>query len=189
MGIEKLKHSLLSEAKEEAQQIVQSAQSHVSGMLQEEKAREKKLRDTAEKEVKRTLEEQRNERVAWARLEAKRIGAEVREDAIKNVLEDFFNTLAKSRKSPEYKKFMKNSIPTAVAELEGKVTIHVVKGDKALVPKVKGAKVTEDLKGLGGALVESADGRIRVDLRLETLVDTKRDEIRKEISEALFGGK
>jgi vacuolar-type H+-ATPase subunit E/Vma4 len=189
MGIEKLKNSLLSEAKEEAQQIVQTAQSHVSGMLQEEKAREKKLRESAEKEVKRTLAEQRNERIAWARLEAKRIGAEAREDAINNVLEEFFNELAKARKSPEYKKFMKNSIPTAAAELDGKVTVHVVKGDKALVPKLKNAKIAEDLSGLGGALVESADGRIRVDLRLETLVDTGRDEIRKQIAAALFGGK
>jgi vacuolar-type H+-ATPase subunit E/Vma4 len=159
MGIEKLKHSLLSEAKEEAQQIVQTAQSHVSGMLQEEKAREKKLRESAEKEIKRTLAEQRNERIAWARLEAKRMGAEAREDAINNVLEEFFNELAKSRKSQEYKKFMKN------------------------------AKIAEDLSGLGGALVESADGRIRVDLRLETLVDTGRDEIRKQVAAALFGGK
>ncbi len=189
MGIEKLKHSLLSEAKEEAQQIVQTGQSHVDGMLKEEKAKEAAMKDRAEKDVEKSLEEQRNERIAWARLEAKRINAEAREDAIKNVLEEFFNALARSRKSPEYKRFMKDAIPAAAAELGGKVTVHVVKGDKALVPKSRSMKVVEDLDGLGGTLVESADGRIRMDLRLETLVDTRRDEIRKQIAGELFGGK
>ncbi|MBU0527382.1 V-type ATP synthase subunit E [Candidatus Micrarchaeota archaeon] len=189
MGIEKLKESLLSEAKDEAQQIVQSAQSHVDGMLREEKAKETALRQNAEKKVEKLLEDQRNERIAWARLEAKRINAEAREDAIKNVFEDFFNELANSRKSPEYKKFIKDAIPAAAADLGGKVTVHVVKGDKVLVPKSKNIKIVEDLKGLGGALVENSTGRIRVDLRLETLADSKRDEIRRQIATVIFGGK
>ena len=97
--------------------------------------------------------------------------------------------MAKSRKSPAYKKFLKDALPAAASDLGGRVTIHVVKGDKSLVPSIKNCKVAEDLSGLGGALVESQDGRIRVDLRLETLVDAKRDEIRSKIAKALFGGK
>jgi V/A-type H+-transporting ATPase subunit E len=189
MGIEKLKVSLLAEAKEEAQQIVKTAQSHVDGMVNEERAKNAAMKTEAEKEVEKTLEDQRNERIAWARLEAKRINAEAREDAINNVLEAFFDSLAKSRKNAEYKKFLKKAVPAAAADLGGTVVIHVVKGDKSAIPKVKNAKVVEDLKGLGGALVESQDGRIRVDLRLETLVDTRRDDIRSRIAKGLFGGK
>ena len=189
MGIEKLKVSLLAEAREEAQQIVQTAQSHIDGMVKEERAKNAAMKTRAEKEVEKTLEDQRNERIAWARLEAKRINAEAREDALNNVLEEFFDSLAKSRKSQEYRKFLKKAVPAAAADLGGKVTIHVVKGDRASIPKIKDAKVVEDLDGLGGALVESEDGRIRVDLTLETLVDTRRDEIRSKIAKKLFGGK
>ena len=186
MGIEKLRKSLLSEAKEEAQQIVETAKSHVQNMLKEEKAKDAERKSKAEKEVERTLRDQQNERIAWARLEAKRIKAEAREDAIKNVLEEFFNALAKCRSTPEYKKFLKKAVPEAAADLGGNVTVHCLQEDKKLIPSIKNAKVVADLKGLGGALVESSDGKIRVDLTLETLVDSSRDEIRKQISEELF---
>lgn len=189
MGIEKLRHSLLSEAKEEADEIIQSAEAQAGRMLQEEEAKREAMKASAEQEVEDMLDGQRNERIAWARLEAKRIGAEAREDAINSVMDSFFDTLAKARGSAEYKKFLKGAIAEAASDLGGKVVIHVVKGEKALSPKIKGAKIVDDLDALGGAVVETSDGRIRVDLTMETLVDTRRDEIRKKIADRLFGEK
>lgn len=189
MGIEKLKGSLLSEANKEAETIVASAEAHVRNMLDEEKAKGSATKAEAEKEVEKLLEEQRNERIAWARLETKRMMAEAREDAIKDVLEEFFSVLEGMRKSPEYKKFMKSSVEKAAAELGGRVTVHVVKGEKELVPKLKDATVVDDLQGLGGALVESGDGKTRINLTLETLFEAKRDDLRKQIYEKLFSEK
>ncbi len=188
MGIEKLKNSLLSEASSEAENIVKTAESHVDGMLKEERAKRKAMEADADKEIEKLLDEMRNERIAWARLEAKRITSEAREDAIKNVLEDLFKELGKIRKNPQYKGFLKKAVADAVAELGKGSKVHVLKGEKSLLPKLDAA-VVEDLKGLGGALVESPDGKIMMDLTLETLFDTRRDEIRKQISEKLFGGK
>ncbi len=187
MGIEKLKGSLLSEASEDAQKIVEAAETHVKGMLEEERSRKASMKKDAEKDVARLLDEQRNERIAWARLESKRITAEAREDAIEGVLEDFFESLKKMRKTPDYKKFLARAIASGSEELGGgSVTVHLAKGDKALVPEYKG-KVVEDLEGLGGAILESADGKIRIDMTLETLFESKRDEIRKKVYEKLFG--
>lgn len=189
MGIEKLKSSLLSEADEEAKKIVQTAESHVKSMLAEERSKRKAKESEAEKEIQKLLEERKNERIAWARLEAKRITAEAREDAIKDVLEEFFQDLKKVRKTPEYSGFLKKAVTRAVADFGRGTTVHVLKGEKSLLPKLNGARVVEDLKGLGGALVESPDRKIRMDFTLETLFDSRRDEIRKQIYEGLFGGK
>lgn len=188
MGIERLKGSLLSEAKEDAGKIIQAAEAHVARMVEEERSRKEASKKEADKDIERLLEEQRNERIAWARLESKRVLAEAREDAIKGVIGDVFDSLAKARKTPEYKKFLARSIPQAAAELGAGPTVRVCKGDRALVPEIKGAKVVEDLEGLGGAIVESADGKIRIDLTIETMFETSRDEIRKRIHERLFGG-
>jgi V/A-type H+-transporting ATPase subunit E len=188
MGIENLKGSLLSEASGEAQKIVDSAQSHVNAMVEEERSKRTAMRKDAEKEVEKLLMEQRNERIAWARLESKRIVAEAKEDAIKSVLEDFFDSFKTVRKSAEYKKFLNARVADAMAELGEGTTVHLVKGDKALIG-LKNAKVVEDLDGLGGAIVESADGKFRMNLTLETLFELSRDEIRKEIYDILFGGK
>jgi len=187
MGIEKLKNSLLSEASGEAEKIVKTAEAHVKGMLKEERTKLKAKEADADTEIEKLLEERRNERAAWARLEAKRITAEAKEDAIKNVLEDFFQDLKKVRKSPQYSKFLKTAVADAVAELGKGAKVHVLKGEKKLLPKL--ANVVEDLQGLGGALVETQDGKIRMDLTLETLFDSRRDEVRKQIYGGLFGGK
>jgi len=189
MGIEKLKGSLLSEASEDARKIVEAAETHVARMVAEERSKIAERKKGADREVERLLEEQRNERIAWARLESKRIVAEAREDAVQGVVEEFFDSLEGVRKSPEYRKFLARAVPQAAEELGGDVSIHVVKGDKALVPAPKGARVSEDLDCLGGAIVETADGKIRIDLTLETLFETRRDETRKRIYEKLFGGK
>ncbi len=187
MGIEKLKGSLVSEANEDSRKITDEAQAQVKAMQEEERARRSSLKKEAEGEVERLLAEQRGERIAWARLESKRMLSEAREDAIKDVLDDFFEALGSARKSPEYKKFLNSSVAKALEELGPGSVVRLAKGDKALL-QVK-AKIVEDLDGLGGAIVESADGKIRIDLTLETQYESKRDEIRKQVYDKLFGGK
>jgi vacuolar-type H+-ATPase subunit E/Vma4 len=147
------------------------------------------MKKEAEKDVEKNLTEQSNERIAWARLEAKRVLAEAREDSIKGVIEDLFTELKSVRKTAEYKKFLKKSVPAAAKELGRNTRVHIVKGDKTHLPKMNGVKVVEDLKALGGVLLESSDEKIRIDLTLERLFESRRDELRKQISDKLFGGK
>jgi len=186
MGIEKLTGSLVDEAQKESKEIVKTAQWHVEKMVKEEKAKETIYKADARSEVETRLAEQRNERLAWARLEAKRILAESKEDAISNSLEGFFSELKGIQKSAAYKAFIKKAVAEAVSEIGGKPVVHTVKGDSA-VGKISGAKLVSDLSGLGGAIVESEDSSVRIDLRLETLFDLHRDALRKEVYGKLFG--
>lgn len=187
MGIEKLTGSLVSEAQSEAAEIVKTAKWHVDAMLRSEYEKIGSLKEEAQARVSSRLEEQRNERLAWARLEAKRVIAEAREDAITYNLEGFFGELKGIRKDKPYKTFLKESVAQAVKELGGKVTIRIVKGDLPIISKVAGCKIVADLDALGGGIVESEDGSVRIDFRLETLFDLQRDSLRKEIHGRLFG--
>lgn len=185
MGLEKITSSLLKEGEEEAGKIIEAARWHVRKMVEEKRANEQQLRANVQIEVKKILEEQRNERLAWARLEAKRIIAEAREDAIKKALDEIYNLAHSLRKSDEYSNYLSKKVALAVDELSGKAIVHVVKGDKKLYSKLK-VRVEEDLDALGGAVVESADGKMRIDLRLETLFEMKSDKIRGKLAEELF---
>ncbi len=188
MGIEKLRNSLLSEASGEADRIVSQAKAQAGTFLEEERKGAEAMKAQAEKEVKGRLEEERNERLAWARLEGKRIVAEAEEDAIKSVSDDIMDALGAMHGSAEYKSFMKRAIESGCSELDGNVVVHVKKGEKALVPKTKGISgIEDDLEGLGGAMIESANGEIRVNCTLEMLLEAKRDDLRKIIHEKLFG--
>ncbi len=189
MGIEKLTSSLLLEANKEAAGIVSAAESHARKMLEEERSQNEKMRKQMTDDAERTIENLRNERVAWAKLEAKRIMAEAKEDAIDNVLNDFFDALKKSRKTKKYKTYMNSQIKKAIDELNSdSLIVHVLKGEKSIVPKKKGVKVLEDLDSLGGAIIESNDRKVRINLTLETLFEARKDVLRKKISDKLFGG-
>ncbi|MEM3422793.1 MAG: V-type ATP synthase subunit E [Candidatus Bilamarchaeaceae archaeon] len=185
MGLEKITSSLLKEGEDEAQKILESAKWHVSKMIEEERAKGEQLKAGVQNEVKKLLEEQRNERLAWARLEAKRIAAEAREDAIKKALDEIYELAPSLRKTEKYSSYLSKKVSAAVEEVGGKAVVHVVKGDKKLLTKIK-VPVEEDLNALGGAIVESADGKMRVDLRLETLFEMRSDDIRRKLAEELF---
>lgn len=187
MAIDKLTASLLADAKKEADEIVRTAEWHVNKMITEEKARKVVLMKAAEDEIAKRIKEHEKERIAWARLEAKRIIAEAREDAIKATFEDFFSLLTDVRKSRIYGEFMKRILNNALKEIDkGDATVHVVKGDRKFINGFKG-KVVEDLDCMGGLIVETNNGKVRVNMTLESLFETKRDVLRKSIYEGLFG--
>ena len=104
MEIEKLKGSLLSEAKAEAEKTVKSAEADAKAMLSEERAKLSALKSEAEKSVEKSLEEQKNERIAWARLEAKRVLAEAKERAV-----------ADTRNCPKNRAIAKHRAPVVAA--------------------------------------------------------------------------
>jgi vacuolar-type H+-ATPase subunit E/Vma4 len=186
MGIKKLTSSILKEGEEEAAKIVQSAKWHIQKMLEEEKAKKQGQKAAVENEVKQLLEDKRRERLAWARLEAKRLIAEGREDAIKKALDEIYALAPSVRETPAYQKWLSSQVEAALEELGEKAVVRVVKGDRKHLPKVK-AKVEEDLDALGGAVVEIDGGRMRIDLRLETLFERRADDIRRALAAKLFG--
>ncbi len=186
MGIRKLTSSLIKDGEEEAAKIVESAKWHVQKMVEEEKAKKQEQKEEVEKEVKRILEEQRRERLAWARLEAKRLLAEGREDAIKKSLDELYALTPSIRESPAYSKWLSSRVADALKQLGEKAVVIVAKGDRKLLFGLK-ARVEESLGGLGGAMVESEDGRTRIDLRLETLLEMRSDDIRRILAKELFG--
>jgi vacuolar-type H+-ATPase subunit E/Vma4 len=186
MGIEKLTSSLLKEAGEEADKIVQTAKWHVQKMVEDERSKEAELKQAAEKDVEKVLGDQKNERLAWARLEAKRLIVDAKEDAIVEAMDEMYDLAPQLRKSKEYAAFLSSAVSDAAEELGGQPIVHVLKGEKKLLPAKLNAKVVEDLEGLGGAIVDSEDGKMRVDVRLETKFEIWADDFRKKISGELF---
>jgi len=188
MGIESLTSSLISEAEKEAKEIVESAEWHVKEMLSDEKAKGSKLLKEAESDAVKRITDLRRERVAWAQLEKKRIMAEAREDAIKTSLDEVYKALSKVKKTAKYRAFMKSAVAAAIKNLEGgRLVVHVLKSDKKFLPKTNSrTKVVTDLDAVGGVIVETADGRMRVNYTLEAVFESESESLRKKISERLF---
>lgn len=186
MGIDRLTTSLLAEAKKQADDIVKTAEGHLDKMLMEERAKRAILLKKAEEDAFQLIDEQRKERIASSRLEAKRIVNEAKEDAIKAVLEDLYALLESISKKPSYKDFLKTTITKALQEINPAI-VHCRKEDKAVIQASAGnAKVTDDLNSFGGFILESSDSKVRLNLTLESLFESKREDLRKMIYQKLF---
>jgi len=97
-----------------------------------------------------------------------------------------YKKLLTLRETPGYSKFLTQRVKEGLEELSvSNPVVHVCKGDKKFLKGIK-AKVAEDLSGMGGAVIESADGTVRVDCSLETLFEDKRELLRKKLYERMF---
>ena len=133
MGIERITSSIIAQAKQQAQDNLDSAQKIASKNILDAEQKREELLTTARKSVESYAKEHEKERLAWARLEAKRILAEAREDVIKNAFENMFLDFADLRKTTDYKNFIKSATNTCVKELGGEnIIIHCLKGEKSL---------------------------------------------------------
>ncbi|MBN2122621.1 V-type ATP synthase subunit E [Candidatus Micrarchaeota archaeon] len=186
MDIGRLTSGILAEARAEAKAITDAAKAEKSRTLDEEKRKVSLMLAGAEEEAGRFVAAQERERIAWAKLEAKKISGEAREFVVRDAMDILYKQLASFRRDARYGNFLNARVASAIRELSTpKPVVHICRGDSKLLKGVN-AKVVEDLSGMGGAIVESADGSVRVDYTLETLFEDKRELLRKKVYERMF---
>ncbi len=187
MGIGHLTANILAEARKEAKAITDEAEAEKKKAVKEARQKAKERLAAAEKNAEEFVDSQKRERVAWAKLEAKKMEGEARESVISEAMDGLYKKLSGFRKDERYPGFLKERVQDAMDEIQ--VDNHIVdvcKGDKTHLKGVK-ATVKEDLLGMGGAIVSSPNGNVRVDCTLSSLFEEKRDLLRKKLYERLFG--
>lgn len=186
MDIGRLTSGILAEARKEAKAITDAAEAQKGRLLDDEGRKVSLLLSGAEDEAAKFVAAQERERIAWAKLEAKKISGEARESVVRTAMDGLYKQLASFRRDKRYGNFLNARVASAIKELSApKPLVHVCKGDSRLLKGVS-AKVVEDLSGMGGAIVESSDGSVRVDYTLETLFEDKRELLRKKVYERMF---
>ena len=186
MGIDHLTADILAEARKEAKAITDAAEAEKKKALDEEKQKGKTLLSKAGNEADDFVAAQRRERIAWAKLEAKKIEGDARESVVTDAMDSFYKSLAKFRSSREYGIFLNERVKEATIAIVTKThTVRVCKGDKKLLKNFKGT-IREDLTGMGGAIVLSPDETVQVDCTLEGLFEEKKELLRKKVYERMF---
>lgn len=196
MSLSKLSDSIIQRSEKKAHEIVEEAKHTVEGAKRKEHKRSIEKKVKADEDIKRAIEQYKKEKMLWAHLEGKRIISEAKNDVVESSLSRFRDIVGKMRKTSKYKLFMKNAVLEAINELSSiksrksmKFIAHILKGEKRLIPRVKGLVVKEDLPKdtLGGVIVEFNDGSIRVNMTLLEVLNIKSTEIRGKIYNKLFG--
>jgi V/A-type H+-transporting ATPase subunit E len=192
MGLEELRKGVLDKAQEEARAQARDADAEAAGLMAKAEAQRKELLDAASREAKEMVEAERGEAIANAHLEAKRELAKAKEELVASVEERVWKELLAVRKNKkEYAALLHKLIEKGRKALQeesaGEVLAYLNADDKKLVLEIKGVKLArETIECAGGAVVTSADGRVRIDNTLEALFAEKRDAMRIEIQKAVL---
>jgi len=196
MGRDELRQEVLRKARDEAGAVRRQAEKEAAEIISQAEKNRKDAVKNAEHDARESVEREKRERLSTARLEAKLLLAEAREELIRAAEEELFKHFAAfKKKKAEYAHFLEKRIHEGVKELGNGAVVHVAEDDLELARKiVKDKKISASVSDkaaevLGGALVVSKDGRIRCDCSFNAILEENREQFRKIAFKTLFGNK
>jgi len=187
MAIEKLSAQIAQSAQEEAARIIHNANATGAEFLREAKSAAAKRMKSAAEEAREMVAAQRAERLAAAKLEAKKIIAHAQDEAVTGSIEHVWSELRHFRKTKEYAKLLQSLAEHAQSELgERDSVIFVAEEDQKILSGMKNLS-KKPIECSGGCIAETNDGSVRVNLTFEAIMETEQDALRKKVHENLFG--
>jgi len=192
MGLTEIIEDIEQETQQRRAEILEDARAQAEDILKRAEAEKERFATEYEEEARRLALSERRERLSGARLEARRVVVEAKEDAVKQAIDRLWEALEELRGSSEYEHMLKSAIEQGINELGGSCVVHAARDDLEKVRELAAAYpnlVVSDelLDSRGGVVLVSADGGIRVDNTLESLVEDKMESIRLEVYNHIFG--
>ena len=187
MGFEELAQELHRNAESEGRKLVLAAQKNAQKYEEEAGAKADETLRAAKKEALSYARQESAERLTSAKLSAKKILDEARDEAVEGSLHQVWNAFRQSSlRRGTYPSLLQKLIADGLRELgTSDVTVYVCDEDKSLVSGHRVAKLPPQYSG--AAIIESADGKVRVNKTLEDVFAQRKGELRKKIYDKLFG--
>jgi V/A-type H+-transporting ATPase subunit E len=157
-----------AEADAEVQRIEAEAQRQLDG-----------LREGSARRTEREIEQERAQKLASARLQARKLIYEAREREMEKALGETRHLLEQYTRSKEYVQVLKHMYQAATSELGSPIRVFGRKEDQAVLETVAGKSAAKTaLPILGGLVAETPDGARRLDLSFEELMRLREDKVR-----------
>jgi V/A-type H+/Na+-transporting ATPase subunit E len=198
--IEMLERAILTEARDEAEQIKAQAKEKVEAIR-------KRAQEQAEQESKAVLararedtERLRSQAIATAQLKARSLELTKREELLDRVFKTVRERLAEIEKRPDYDQIATLLLREALVQLRvNKAQIKADKTTKAILEKKVLREISKELNGdftfTGtleegtGVVIEAADGKLNYDNTLETRLNRLEGTLRSAVHKVLIGEK
>jgi len=199
--IEMLARAILTEARDEADQIKAEAKEKVDAIRKRAQEQAEEERKAILERAQQDAERLRSQSMATAQLKARSMQLENREKLLDSVFEEVKKQLDAVKKHPDYDAIATLLLREALTQL--RVTKAEVKADESTQKALKkmGAldEISKELKGeftLGKALdegtgivVDAANGKIHYDNTLETRLNRLQSTLRSSVYKVLIGEK
>jgi vacuolar-type H+-ATPase subunit E/Vma4 len=183
MTLESAVEAILGQGKAEADRVLEEARNERQRMLSEVHAEAARALAETERAAHAEVERKRVQELARAELESRKIVLAAQKEALDKVYNGALERLGRLADSAE---ILRTLLKANESEWRSGGKVYCSPRDEAVVRKIVGDTFAGTIESAGGVVIESADGRRRVDLRYETLLRDVWDDAVKAVAEALW---
>lgn len=183
MGLEQVVSDIRAKAEAEAGASLEKARREATLLLDAARAKAGNEREAKLGEARERAVQLKKQELAAGELEAKKLRLAAQKDILEKVREAANERIAKA--GPAERKRWLQALTTKSSPTGGR--IWVAEPDASVAAELK-LKVSGTTKGLGGLIIESADGSTREDVTYESLLDDAWKEALNEVAKNMFEG-
>lgn len=188
MSLDTVVADIEAEAKAQAEEILETAASEAEEIRAEAETEAAAIREAAEREVETEIEQEREQKLSNATLEAKQEKLEARRDVLSTVRERV-ETAIEELPEDERETLTRELLEDAVTEFD-EAAVYCRPADtdllEAILADYEGFSLAGERECLGGVVLEGGDGRIRVDNTFDSVLETVWEANLKALSDVLF---
>jgi V/A-type H+-transporting ATPase subunit E len=191
MSLETVVEDIREEARERAAEIRAEAEERAGEIVAEAESEAEETLTAAERRVEDRIDQERDQRLSSAKLEAKQMRLAARRDALDEVRGAVEDRIA-GLEDEEREALTRSLLDAAAPEFSDADTVLVYgrAGDadllESIIAEYDGFEHAGDVDCLGGVVVESEGSRLRVNNTFDSVLEQVWDEELREISDRLF---
>ena len=191
MSLDNVVSDIRDEANARAEEIRQEGERRAEEIVETAETDAEELLDAREEAVERQIEQEREQAVSGAKLQAKQERLEARRDVLEDVRERA-ETELRDLSGEKRETLTRALLDQAASEFEGEESVAVYgRADDAdlledLVAGHDGFEYGGEHDCLGGVVVDSTDSRVRVNNTFDSILDDVWEDNLKDVSGILF---
>ena len=191
MTLDTVAEDIREQARARAEEIHEEAGADAEELLAEAEADADEIREEILGDADRQIEQEREQRLSSAKLEAKQERLEARRDVLQSVRDAVEDEIA-SLEGEEREELTRALLDAAATEIDSEEGIEVYgrADDRALIESIladyDGFSYASEYDCLGGVVVESQESRVRIKNTFDSVLEDVWEANLREISDRLF---
>jgi V/A-type H+-transporting ATPase subunit E len=191
MTLDTVVEDIREQARARAEEIRDEADAEADEILEEAKADAEEIRADVLADAESQIEQEREQRMSSAKLEAKQSRLEARRDVLQSVRDEVEKEIA-TLPDDEREELTQALLDAAALEVEDGADVDVYgRADdqellESLLEEYDGFEYAGEYECLGGVVVESNQSRVRVKNTFDSILEEVWEDNLREISDKLF---
>ena len=190
MSLDTVVEDVRDEARARAEEIREAAESEADEIVAEAETDAERIREERLAEVDRQIDQEREQTLSSAKLEAKQERLGARRDVLEDVYDDV-EAAIEGLDGDRRRELTETLLDATLAEFDDDddVAVYTRSEDVGLVEELvegRNAEVDGEVDCLGGIVAESDASRVRVNNTFDSILESVWDDELKNISERLF---